>query len=347
MLIYWLLFAYFAFGASFEKPRSVTGTVVNPMFRLGCVLIALLVGLRFHVGADWVPYEYMFADARGSDLSSVPSNSDPGYFLVNVFVQWLGGKLWLSNLICGTIFAWGLMRFCEAQDRPWLAAVVAIPYLVIVVAMGYTRQSVAIAIVMAGLASYFRNGSALRFVAYVIVAATFHKTAVVALPLIAMANERARWITLPVVTIASYLLYDYFLAGATDKLVSNYIDAHYQSEGAGIRVAMSVVPAALFVLRSKKIGFPERERLVWRNVSLVVFGLLIVLLMSLSSTAVDRMALYVIPLQLAVLSRPTSAMVTGGLGAAVVILYSAMVQFTWLTFAHHALYWVPYQFWPL
>jgi hypothetical protein len=43
--------------------------------------------------------------------------------------------------------------------RPWWPY----PYLAIVVAMGYTRQAVAIGLIMAGLASYFRDGSVLRF----------------------------------------------------------------------------------------------------------------------------------------------------------------------------------------
>ena len=99
-------------------------------------------------------------------------------------------------MICAAIFVWGLMRFAEAQERPWLAVVVAIPYLVIVVAIGYTRQGVSIGLIMAGLASYVHKGSVLRFAAYVALAATFHKTAVVALPLVALANERGRAVNL-------------------------------------------------------------------------------------------------------------------------------------------------------
>ena len=62
--------------------------------------------------------------------------------------------------------------------------------------------------------------------------------------------------------------------------------------------------------------------------------------------AVDRLALYTIPLQLVVLSRPRSVFASKGFGTFLVLAYSAVVQFTWLTYAHHARYWVPYQFWP-
>jgi hypothetical protein len=346
LIVYWLLFLYFAAGAIREQPRPAETARADILFRLGCLLTALMIGLRFHVGADWEPYEIIFAEARNETMGSLPVIADPGYYLINIVVQWLGLELWLVNVVCGLIFAWGLMRFCEAQERPWLAAVVAIPYLVIVVAMGYTRQAVAIGVIMAGLASYIHKGSLLRFAAYVALAATFHKTAVVALPLIAVANERGRWVTLVIAAAMSYVLYHLFLAQSVGRLVTNYIDTRYAAEGAGIRVVMSVVPATLFMLRSKTIGFTERERRIWRNFSLAAFGFLALLLVLNASAAVDRLALYVIPLQLAVLSRPRAVLVSEGFGRILVIAYSAAVQFTWLTYAHHARYWVPYHFWP-
>ena len=71
-----------------------------------------------------------------------------------------------------------------------------------------------------------------------------------------------------------------------------------------------------------------------------------------SSTAVDRLALYIIPLQLVVLSRVPDAFPSRDGGRNVqllvtIILYSAAIQFVWLTFANHAEFWLPYQFYPL
>ena len=66
-----------------------------------------------------------------------------------------------------------------------------------------------------------------------------------------------------------------------------------------------------------------------------------------SSTAVDRVALYWIPLQLFVWSRLPDAMghaaskSTGWVYA--VVVYSATVHFVWLFFAIHAEDWLPYQ----
>src|SRR5207342_498444 len=106
----------------------------------------------------------------------------------------------------------------------------------------------------------------------------------------------------------------------------------------GIRVAMSILPAGLFLIRSRQLGFSERERRVWRNLSYAAFAFLFLLIVVRSSAAVDRLALYTIPLQVAVLSRPRSVFSTEGFGRFVVLAYAAVVQFTWLNYAHHARY---------
>jgi hypothetical protein len=80
---------------------------------------------------------------------------------------------------------------------------------------------------------------------------------------------------------------------------------------------------------------------------LAFIGLLAV---SPSSTAVDRLALYWIPLQLYVWSRWPAAMARNHNAqlpwVAGVLAYSLAVQFVWLFYADHSWAWVPYQFYP-
>ena len=68
------------------------------------------------------------------------------------------------------------------------------------------------------------------------------------------------------------------------------------------------------------------------------------------ATAIDRVALYLIPLQLFVFARlPRLARTVKGRTLLVlgVVGYYSAVQFVWLNFATHAQYWLPYQFMPL
>ena len=345
MLIYWALFAYFAVGALLAPARPTRATSVP--FILGAIATAVLIGLRYEVGADWPTYEFWFSFAGRVDLSQVLKYGDPGYQIVNWLVQQLGFKLWLVNLICGAIFSWGLFRFCRSQPEPWLAVAVAIPYMVIVVAMGYSRQAVALGILMAGLAAFKRDGSAVRFAIYVVFAALFHRTAVVAFPLVALASPRNRFLNLLIAIAASVVLYDAFLGDAMETFVQHYIQVGYSSQGAAIRIFMTLVAALIFWVASKRMGFSETEWKLWRNFSLAALAGLVLLLVVPSSTAVDRMSIYIMPLQLAILARIPVASNSQFMGRAAVVGYAAAVEFVWLTFAQHADFWVPYRFFPL
>jgi hypothetical protein len=261
-------------------------------------------------------------------------------------VQRLGFGFWAVNFVCAAIFSWGLLRFARVQADPWLALVIAVPYLVVVVAMGYTRQGVAIGIIMAGLASLQRGGSLARFAIYVAAGALFHRTAVSVFPLVIFAADRNRVLNLLAGIATSILLYDLFLANSVDQFVSNYIVREYNSQGAAIRVVMNLVPATIFLLFRRRFRYLPRDDYMWRNFSLAAWLFLGLLLVVPSSTAVDRLALYIIPLQVAVLSRLPRAFNGSGMMRLGVIAYSALVLFVWLNFAKHADYWLPYQFYP-
>ncbi len=345
MLVYWLLFGFFALGALFERQHEPGARSPLPLI-LATVLIAIVIGFRFQVGGDWYAYQRMFTFAQYASLGEVIDNGDPAYQLLNWLAQRVGGGIWLVNLVCGAIFGWGLLRFARTQSSPWVVMLIAVPYLVIVVAMGFARQGVAIGILMAGIAALLRGASIPRFTVYVLFAALFHKTAIVALLLVLISARRNLFLNVLFVLAAVAVLYDSLLAESVDKLLRNYVDAKYNSQGAIIRVAMSIVPAALFLITRKRFAFRRDEDILWRNCSYAAFILAIVLFVLPSSTAVDRLALYVLPLQLAIVSRIPGYYSKSVAARPLIILYAFAIQFVWLNFAANAVAWVPYHFYP-
>lgn len=342
MLVYWLLFAFFAVGALLQRELP-SGRSAPVVLIAGALLVWLAIGFRFEVGGDWVTYKFLFSYARFASLERVLAIGDPGYQFLNWAVQRAGYEIWLVNLVCGAIFTWGMYRFARVQPDPWLTFVVAVPYLIIVVAMGYTRQGVAIGIIMAGLAAVTRGGSIVRFAAYVAIAALFHKTAVVVLPLAVFAWKRNAFINALAGIAGFILLYDIFLSQSVEGFVRNYIEAEYSSQGAAIRVAMNFVPAVCFFLFRRRMRFEPTEERMWFYFAAASLLLPIALYLLPSSTAVDRVALYLIPLQVAVLPRVPFLFAGQGFGRAVIVAYAAAVQFTWLNFAAHAAGWIPYK----
>ena len=346
MLAYWALFAFFAIGAVFDVRQPPDLRRHRPFWLFGGLVIALMVGLRFEVGADWETYGFIFKRAGLLDFDRVVEIGDPAFHALNWLVQRAGGELYWVNLVCAGLFTWGLFRLCRVQPYPWLAVLVAVPYMVIVVSC-YTRQGAALGILMAGLSAIIRGGSLPRFLIYVAVAATFHRTAIAILPLVVFAKPTNRLINAIAGIAACYAMYDFFLADSMEDFVENYIEREYSSQGAAIRIGMALIAAALFLLRRKRFEFPPFEDRIWLYFSLASVAALGFLLVSPSSTAVDRLSLYLMPLQLVILSRIPFIYTSRNLGVALVAAYCFAVQFVWLNFAVHARYWLPYQAYPI
>jgi hypothetical protein len=295
------------------------------------------------VGGDWAPYVHIFERAQYRNFYELGQYGDVGYQVLNWTAQRLGFPFWSVNLVTGMIFSWGLARFARSTPNPWTAVVVAIPYLVIVVSMGYTRQGAAIGILMCGIADFHKRESLARIVVYIFVAALFHKTAVVCLPLFFFGARGNRIINFALLVAFSIVLYEFFLADSLDALRHNYIESKYNSSGALIRILLSSISAVLFLTMKKHFAFSSNEERVWTNYSYASLLMLFLFTISPSSTAVDRIGLYLLPLEVAILTALPSIFKNANVMKGAVITFSLAVQFTWLNFGTHAALWVPYR----
>ncbi len=345
MLPYWLLFTVCAAGALEHRRREHRQVQGGPLLIAVAIFAILMIGLRFEVGGDWFSYIEIYEQFRYLDLGEALFQTDPGFSFVNWLAQQIGAGIWFVNTVCASVFVWGLVKFARKQPNPWLVLVVSVPYLIIVVGMGYTRQAVAIGFILAGLAVFDRT-RILQFAIYILFAALFHKTSVIIFPLVALSVVTQRIGVAALLLVLGVLLYVTLLRDTIDALMVNYLDAGYESQGAAIRVAMNIVPAIVFLLLRKRFGLAPEVQKLWTILCGAALAALAMLFVLSSSTAVDRLALYLVPVQLFVLSRVPYAFLVNGRpnsqGALAVIAYSAMVQFVWLNYATHADFWVPY-----
>jgi hypothetical protein len=339
---YWLMFLVPAWATL--SPGRLKPSHARAMWIVVGIVFAIMMGFRHEVGGDWGSYARFFQRAAASPLADVIRLGDPGYNALNWLVSRLGGDIYWVNLACASVLMWGTVVFCRVQPGPWLALLAAVPYMLVVVGMGYTRQSVALGFALLGLAA-LGKGQVRQFVLWAAIGATFHKSAILLLPIAALAASRNRLVTIGLVGATSALLYYLLLADSTERLWENYIESEAQSQGGLIRVLMNVVPALLFLAFRRRIAPDPQERKLWAWMA--VLALACLPLVGLASTAVDRIALYLIPLQLFVFSRiprlARTVEVRTPLVLAVVAYYTA-VLFVWLNYAAHAFAWVPYQF---
>jgi EpsG family len=348
MLPYWLLFAFPALMA-IVYPNNRARLRSDAAQSIGYVVFilsyVLLAGLRYEIGGDWETYNLIYDDIRTDTLSYALTNYDPLFSLVAWLSAKFGTGIYLVNAICAYLLVYGVVRVSMRFREPWLALTMSVPYLLIVVGMGYVRQGAAIGMILTAIAS-FDQARPLRTVGFLIVAMGFHSTAIVAFPLFSYALA-ARYKAFAVIfaIIAAYG-WIAFVAPRLNTFEVGYIDTEYESSGAFTRILMNVIPSALILLRWRHFGASERVRSVWVLVASANMAALAALYLSPSSTAVDRVALFFSPVQMAVLGEFRDLVPTGERGVMLVrlllVAIAASVQVVWLVYATHAAYWVPY-----
>lgn len=353
IMLYFLLYLSFACMAVTRLCNSpFSQDIRQPLSAAWLIAFATLVcliGFRYKVGGDWDSYEYHVTKQINMPFSTLIENGDPAYFLLSWIGANIGGGIFFVNLMCACLFTCGLITFSRSQTRPWLVMTLAVPYLITVVAMGYTRQAVAISLSMIGMIA-LQNGYILRFMFWLFAACLFHKTAIVLAP-IALFCGFSRWyVSIPTVSLSASLIFILFLQGALEELFQNYIINEYQSDGAAIRVIMTALPAVIFLLLRGRFQLSKNQCRFWTWMALSGLVLVALLLFLPSSTAVDRVALYWIPLQLYVFSRlPDILGQPSGVSMKwllLILVYGLMTLLVWLLFATHASYWLPYRFYP-
>jgi hypothetical protein len=165
-----------------------------------------------------------------------------------------------------------------------------------------------------------------------------------------LASTKRRVVTLIWVAVVGLTLFFLLLHEAISFLIGGYIESQYQSSGAAIRICMNAFPAALFLIFRKRFQLSPDQRSFWIWMAWCALLFVALLIVSPSSTAVDRVALYWIPLQIFVFSRLPNALDKRNSKNAVwvyaVVAYSAGIQFVWLIYADTAFAWLPYQFYP-
>jgi hypothetical protein len=364
MTIYFLLFFVVAILAiSNMKPtEDVLGKnfslMLSPPSFLFFICLVIFIGLRHEVGGDWGNYIYQLEKKYLNLNQVVGLGADPLYQAILNYATFFRceidtdecafneGGLQFLNTVCAIFFCYGLMVFCMHQPRPWLALCVAVPYLIIVVGIGYTRQAAALGFIMLALTA-ISHGRLFQYCIWILVGATIHKTALIMMPLLIFGIKKNKTLILIAGATFGLLLYYFFLIEAIALLAQNYLGTEYDAAGASIRLTMNAIPAIIFLSFRNSFALNNSEKDFWTGVSISALVLLFLYFLSPSSTAVDRIGLYLIPLQLFVMSRLPD--VLGVYGARnpiihyLIIMYSLLVLVTWIFFSSNAENWIPYK----
>lgn len=322
------------------------------------IIYIAFIGLRFEVGGDWLQYIDILEVSKHQPWVGFEALvGDPAYYWINKIAGTLGQEIYFVNLCVAVIYTSCLFTFCQRLKNPYLGLTVAFPYLTTVVAMGYTRQAGAIAFELLALGALESNRR-INSILFFILALIFHKTAIflILVPILIFLFDALKTGKIINILLISMLLL-IALSGAivisniTDKFLVHYIGAGMSSSGAIVRLSMNLLPATIFLIEYYTgHNFFRSSSKVYLALSwLVIFSF--ALLLTGSSTSADRLALYLIPIQIYVLGNLPYLFFAQGREIfyrwlVLVLGYSFLVLWVWLQFADHAFAWLPYRMYP-
>ena len=359
MSAYWLLLLYPFIGVL--CPVRFSSDLRLVFWLVWIVVLSIFIGLRVDIGGDWANYADHYLRIAQDGYAAIGVARSFVFGILYLISAQLGIQIFGVNLIVGIIFSISLALFCRSRPFPWVATFVAVPYLVIVVSLGYTRQSLAIACILLAImaAEHDRLGRAMFWTA---MGATIHVSALMFFgvlgltffkPVFSRAQKWMSSIGLSTWRRAALLMIGLLVMGGLGLVIWDKVQSLFEyyvhrdqwdSTGAKVRVLMNSVPAAVLLVAALRTRNHEIfGHQIWVWISVVSVAMLVIV--GSFSTMTDRLSLYLLPLQLHVWSsipllikssEVRSTMIFGVCGA------YALVQFVWLNFATHAYQWVPY-----
>ena len=340
MTAYWALFCLPLLWGLMPRAAPIAGRIGIGFLTL---VYIIAIGLRYKIGCDWHAYVLMYQVVERLPFEKALFYTEPGYQALNILSYWLGFGYVGVNIASASIFMGGLLALVRRQPLPWLTFTCAVPYLIDAVAMGYQRQSLAIGMIMLAI-NAFADRKVGQFIVFVLIGALFHKTAIIILPLAILVNGFRLNAFSVLFLLGTVAIGSRAILVQSQAYYTNYVTANMHSGGALVRILMTGLAGALFILyrsRFRKL-FSDSDIMTY----FAIASISVVPLLAVASTATDRIALYLIPFQIVTFGRfPIIFKNTPFYFPAIfgiVISYSA-VLFVWLNYSPEIAYcWLPY-----
>lgn len=343
MLIYyfvWFLVATLALPLNFGKFKIL-------LFYALYLFLIIFTGLRFQVGGDWLNYEYKFNQYNYvTNLDDFLLLSEPAYGLLNFLSLKIGLQdTILVNFICALLFFLCLMNLSKKLNSYFFPVFLCTAYTIIVVATGYTRQSVAIGFSLLGFYALLEKKS-LKFLLFIFIGSLFHSSIIVLFLFFPFAwkyNYFHKKIIFFSYLFSAIIASTGLLYYSTQNDLSSYTDGEMTSSGVYMRLIMHIIPMVFYIYYRPMF---KREL---KNYKLLDFLFLIIVyqffLAAFFSTLVDRLNLFLVFFDIFILtyiylhkSKNTQFL----LWLSILISHSVVLTI-WLLYGKWtAVFWIPY-----
>jgi len=315
--------------------------------REGPVLLAVLLflfwfmGWRSYVGCDFTGYLSRYDNIPSwASVSDALLQREAGFQLVITLVKVSGlSFLWL-NVIASAIILLGYYRYFRVSQQPLTEIALFFPVIILQLSMSGIRQGIAVALVTAACAEFIK-GRRIATGLWILLAAQFHSSAAVFLPLALLAGRSLSIVKLMVAVAVLTPLSVYAMGERLDDYTDQYVRQVYgdvDSSGAFLRYLLALAPALFFLrFKTRFSKVMPHWRSLFETFSLAIIFTAPVFLAS--SLAVHRITFYLMPVSIMIAANSYKAFNAKDsrrlLRIAPLLLYGAYIV-SWFSFSTHA-----------
>ncbi len=350
MISYFFTYLYLVFNSLNTKKFSKFSILLT------LFILIIFIGLRYEIGVDWEQYLDLMYQVKGDSLIETLGGLEPGYKVLN-FIGAQFNNIYIVNSLSALIFLIGLIFYSNKQTYPWLSLIIAFPVLIIIVGMGFQRQSCAIGIELFALLA-MEEKKYFKAILLIIIASTFHYSILFFLPF--FVSDYSKNIFKPKNIITLLLLGFFFyitIFKSVEEIIllyflfyiSNVYDLVISSNGVIYRLLPTIIAGLILVFnKSKFINLCNNKDIrIYIRFSYIVFLIsFLVFIFPDNTTFLDRFALYTVPLTIFVFNKiiDFKFLNISKSNYHLIFLVSYFIYtFMWLKFAIHNQAFVPYR----
>ncbi|MCL6695760.1 EpsG family protein [Acinetobacter baumannii] len=268
-------------------------TYINKIFFLLFFLfLFVFIGLRFKVGGDWDNYLVLYENFKYLNFKEALFFFEPGYSLFNILGNFLQIRdIWFVNLCSSALVCIFLFITFIKLEKYWLCLLIYYPYHILAVSLGYTRQSIAVAILLYAFLKLLQNNK-IKFLIFLLIAVCFHKTAIIFILFYPLLFIKGKKVLIILYEIFSLILITLILYISSLNESTVYTSEELNSSGVFLRLSLHIIPVISYFLLRNKVFKLDKSYLFLDYFVLLIFYCFC--LSFLFSTLADRFNLYLI-----------------------------------------------------
>ena len=338
-MIFYFILIFLPFVFAFITSDKNSGQQERLLFIVGLFYV-LFIGLRYEVGMDRANYVLIYNDLYNASFDDAFNRVEPLFALLDMAAIQVNMDMSAVNFVAAIIFVLGLVKFAQKMPLPFIALISVTPYLVTAISMSAVRQSIALGLVFLMMSGLGKNSTS-KNVFLVALATGFHYSAFFTILFVFQGVKLPGWLKWLLIFVFSAVSI-VVLSGTEQATIyyDRYSNADNDSSGAFQHVALNVIPAVLYLFFIKKwqsvYGDNDLMRLLSYLSLLSVAGVMI------SSTAFDRLALYLSPIQMMVYGTIPIVFKSQAYTVAIFV-FNVLTLYVWLAYSNSAGGWLPYQ----